>query len=179
MKVVPAPARPAVLSPLSTLRAGQIERLVATPNQTFAILTSNPAGLPIGAFDSRNLAGVGTLAVPKPDASLSKLLGEQIDNFQRACRADKLMNGKTPFTTASLVLIGEGKAIQKLFDPDATKIQKISAGTGFVKTALDYFQPPMLPAFSTSITVLDTVASGAVLWQDLRKPDRNLAKCAV
>jgi hypothetical protein len=120
--------------------------------------------------------------MPKRADPILSPLSDSIDDLQRDCLAAKLCGIATPVTAAALMVIGNGKNIQKMFDPKATPVQKIAGVTGIASTSVGWAHEiapaaEWLTPYATTFKVVDLAANGVSLAADLRSPNRNLGKC--
>lgn len=184
MQITTPPGRPPQIKigPLSPAVAGPLGRFVQTPSLPVAFVTPGQLRLRAGLANGVNVAGLGAMWTPKPENPILHSLGQPFEDLQRQCLAAKLIGAGTPVTATSLMLIGNGKSIEKLFDPKATPLQKVTGVTG-VANATAGWAHEMAPAaqwltpYTTTFKVVDLAANGVSLAAELRNPNRNVAKC--
>ena len=183
MEITTAPRPPEIrLGPVAPIWFGQMNRVVDAPDSPVAFLTQSPFGLRNSLLNHVNIAGLGAMTLPKPDTGLWQSLEGPIDNLQTQCLAAKLIGRDTPFSATALMVVGNGKAIQKIFDPKATTFQKVAGVTGIASGTLGWARgmdpsAEWLTPLATTFKVADLGVNGLKLADDLRNPNRNIGKC--
>jgi hypothetical protein len=171
------------IAPVSAALIGQISGMVAQPEQPFAFVGSGPLGLGVKFFNTAKIPTVGAVAVPTPEVKLQQALSDSLKQFEHYCLAEKLLKGSTPFTAMSLGLIGAGKSIEKLRDPNASTFKSISYGTGFAKNMAGALQATdfgtWLTPYNATFKIADTLANTASFVEDFQDPNGKLPKLIV